>query len=178
MRPTKKSTARRAFSVRSFFAPREGQLLIESMIAISLLVAGFLGMFSLLSRSLGLNRAVADNYTATYLAAEGIEVARNIVDSNVIQKKPWNAGFANGDYEVEYDSISLAMNQNRFLSFDSADNTYSYGGKVKTSFKRLIKISLVGANEIKVNSIVSWQAIGGGNFQVNLEDHFFNWHTP
>lgn len=156
---------------------RNGQLLIESLIATSLLIVGFLGIFSLLSRSLSLNRVAADNYTATYLAAEGIEVARNIVDANAIQKKSWNAGFANGDYEVGYNAVSLTPNQGRFLDFDSGNNTYSYTGATQTNFKRVLKIFLVSPNEIRVNAIVSWTTLGGGSYQINLEDHFLNWRS-
>lgn len=153
---------------------RRGQLLVECLIAVSLLTVGFLGLFALLNRSLSLNRLIADNYVATYLSAEGIEVARNIFDANTIQKLPWNSGFLpSGDYEVEYNSNSLVSNQNRFLMFDPATHLYSYNGTRQTNFKRLIRVS-VGTNEIKVNSLVSWTTLGGGSFQVNLEDHFMN----
>ncbi len=156
---------------------RRGQLLVESMIAMSLLVVGFLGVFSLLSRSISLNRVAADDYTAAYLAAEGIEVARNILDANTLQKKPWNAGLDPGDYEVEYNSVSLTSSMDRFLLFDSGSNTYNYSGASQTNFKRVIKISWVGSNEIKVNAIVSWITLGGGSFRVDLEDHFLNWRS-
>lgn len=159
---------------------RDGQLLVESLIAISLLVVGFLGIFSLLSRSISLSRVAADNYTATYLAAEGIEVARNIADANALRPgTPWNSGFDPGDHEVEYNSISLNPNQDRFLLFDPGNNTYSYSGTSNTNFKRVIKISWVGSPvyEIQVNSIVSWTTLGGGSFKVNLEDHFLNWRS-
>ena len=156
---------------------RAGQLLIESLISVSILIVGFLGIFSLLSRSISLNRVAADSYTGTYLATEGIEVVRNIVDANAIQKKAWNAGFANGDYELEYSSVSLVPNQDRFLFFDPGNNTYSYGGTSPTNFKRLIKILFVSSNEIEVNAIVSWTTRGGGSYQVNLESHFLNWRS-
>ncbi len=165
---------------------RNGQLLVESMISISLLVVGFLAIFSLLSRSISLNRVAADNYTATYLAAEGIEVARNMVDANAIQKQPsWNCGFADGDYEVEYNTgetstnscIPLTPSQDRFLSFDPGTGLFSYSGTNPTSFKRLIRIVLVNKNEIKINSIVSWTTLGGG-YRIDVEDHFFNRIPP
>lgn len=157
---------------------REGQVLVESMVAVSILVVGFLGMFSLLSRSLSLNRLVADSQTATYLAAEGIEVARNLVDSNVIQGKAWKAGgFAvPGSYEVEYNSTFLMPDESRSFFFNPSTLRYSYAGGNPTSFKRKIMISASGPNEIEVNSIVSWTTLGGGSFQLNLEDHFMNWH--
>ena len=152
-----------------------GQVLVEAIVAISLLTVGFLAVFSLLGRSLSLNRATVQSYIATYLAAEGIEVARNIVDTNGIQKRAWNDGFGNDDYETEYNSNSFTQNQGRFLSYDPSTRLYSYGGPIQTPFKRVIRINLIGADEIRVNSIVTWTGVGGGNFQVNLEDHFMNW---
>jgi hypothetical protein len=158
---------------------RAGQVLVESMVAVSILVVGFLGMFSLLSRSLSLNRLVADSQTATYLAAEGIEVARNLVDANVIQGKAWKAGgFAvPGAYEVEYNSLFLMPDEGRTFFFNPSTMHYSYLGGNPTSFKRKIVISPSGPNEITVNSVVTWVTLGGGSFQLNLEDHFMNWHT-
>ncbi len=153
---------------------KKGQLLIESGVAISILVVGLLGIFGLLSRSLSLNNVVSSQYIASNLAAEGIEVVKNLIDANIIQYKPWNQGFSSGSYEVAFDSLVLASNQNRFLLFDSSANTYNYQTGQATPYKRTIQITNIGSDEIKVNSIVSWQ-IHGGSYSVNLEDHFFNW---
>ncbi len=164
-----------SFTGRRCVFSNSGQVLVEAIVAISLLTVGFLAIFSLLGRSLSINRATVQSYTATYLAAEGIEIARNIVDTNGIQKRAWNDGFRNNDYEVIYNSNSFAPNQGRFLTYDSSTHLYSYGGLIQTPFKRVVRISLIGSEEIKVNSIITWTGVGGGNFQVNLEDHFMNW---
>jgi len=152
---------------------RKGQLLIESGIAISILVVGLLGILGLLSRSLSLNNVVSSQYIASNLAVEGIEVTKNLIDANIIQFKPWNTGFSTGSYELSYDSLTLSPNQNRNLLFDSSNNTYSYQNGQPTPYKRDIEILNKG-DEIQVNSIVTWQ-IRGGSYSVNLEDHFFNW---
>lgn len=152
---------------------KKGELLIEAGIAISILVVGLLGILSLLSRSLSLNNIVSSQYIASNLAAEGIEVVKNLIDANIIQFKPWNTGFANGSYELSYDSLILNPNQNRNLLFDSSNKTYSYQNGQPTPYKREIEI-LDKGDEIQVNSIVSWQ-IRGGSYSVNSEDHFFNW---
>lgn len=154
---------------------KSGQALIEALVAIGFMIVGFLAIFSLLSRSLSLNRSSAESYTAAYLAAEGIEVARNIVDANGIQKKAWSDGFSSGDYEIQYDSTSFTSNQNRFIFYNPSTNLYSYGGQIQTPFKRLIRIRMISAAEIRVNSIVSWTSLGGGSPQINVEDHFMNW---
>ncbi|MEK7182766.1 MAG: prepilin-type N-terminal cleavage/methylation domain-containing protein, partial [Patescibacteria group bacterium] len=57
-----------------------GQTLVELMIAMSVMSVGLLGVFAVLSQSLGLNRVVANQYVAANLAAEGIEVVKNIAD--------------------------------------------------------------------------------------------------
>ena len=154
---------------------RTGQALLEAIIAGSVLTVGFLGLLALLARSLSVNRVVADNYVGTYLAGEGIEVVKNMIDANILQGRPWNSGLRDGAYEVEYNSRSLTPSRDRFLSFDPVSNLYGYGASRETSYTRAVSLSLIGADEISVNSLVSWTTRGGGNFQINLEDHFFNW---
>ncbi len=75
--------SRRPASPKALKGGRGGQTIIEAILAISVLTFGLLSVLSLLNRSLSLNRVIADNYRATYLAAEGIEIARNLVDYNV-----------------------------------------------------------------------------------------------
>lgn len=152
----------------------KGQLLIESGVAIGILVVGLLGVIGLLSRSLSLNNVVSSQYVASNLAVEGIEVVKNLIDANIIQYKPWNEGINSGSYEVIFDSLVLDLNQDRFLLFDSTGNSYNYQTGQPTPFKRVIQITNIGSDEIKVNSAVNWQ-IRGGSYSINLEDHFFNW---
>ena len=157
---------------------RRGQTLIESLVALSLLTVGFLSIFALLGRSLSSSRASTESYTATYLAAEGIEVVRNLIDANGIQQRAWNSGFTTtGDYEVEYNSNSLMSNLDRFLSYSPTTNIYNYSGTNPTPFKRILRVTPVGSDEIIINSIVSWIGQGGGSFTVNLEDHFLKWRS-
>jgi hypothetical protein len=93
----------------------------------------------------------------------------------VISGRPWNNGLAiNGTYEVEYNSSSLLSNQNRFLRFDSNSKTYNYSNTQNTPFIRKIEITNINSNHIRVKSTVSWISRGGAQFQVDLEDHFYN----
>jgi len=165
-----------AAKIKANIISSRGQTLIEALVALSLLTVGFLSIFALLGRSLSSNRASAESYTATYLAAEGIEVVRNLIDANGIQKLPWNKGFSTpGDYEVEYNSNALLTNMGRFLTYDPGTNIYNYSGSVVTNFKRTISVTPISTDEIAINSIVSWTGQGGGNFNVNLQDNFLRW---
>ena len=155
----------------------KGQLLIESLIGISLIVVGLLGVFSLLSQSLGLRRVVSERYVATYLAAEGIEVVKNIIDTNYLNiGTPWNQGInIGGDYEAEYNSVSLQSFQNRTLYYHPESGLYDYNVGNATTFNRKISIASISDEEIKVNSKVDWITRGGGEFSIDLEDRFLNW---
>lgn len=152
-----------------------GQVLIESMVALTIAVVGLLGILALLSQSLSLNRVVSQQLIGNYLAAEGLEIVKNIIDSNVIASRPWNDGFSSGDFEADYQSLSLESNQNRPLRFDSANLFYSYGTGGPSPFVRTVTIEFISPDEMKVNSVVRWTTRGRGMFEVNLEDHFFNW---
>lgn len=137
-----------------------------------------MGVITLLSRAISLNRVVADNYTATYLAAEGIEVAKNIIDGNVLQQQPWNNGVQQGEYELDYRSTAISSAfAGRKLRFDTETRIYSYDGEVETPFIRKITVTPVGdgSTEVRVNSEVAWTGRGGAESIINLEDHFFNW---
>jgi hypothetical protein len=169
---------------------RSGQILIEAIVAIGVLTVGFAGILSLLSQTLGLNRVVTDNYIATYLAAEGIEVIKNLID---YQSKLKNAGQAqnfglpDGCYEVTYDTgvetalpppiASCDPSSSRVLYYDPTAHLYGYGGGgIPTAFRRTVRLAMSSdGNEITVNSMVYWTSRGGGNFNVNLEDHFMKW---
>lgn len=151
-----------------------GQIIVEAVIAIFIMVTAVLVFLGLLSRSTGLNRFINDRYTAVYLAVEGIEVVKNIVDANYLQGQSWNRGVDDGDYEIIYNSVNLEDSQDSFLRFTS-DGFYDYDlAGNQTPFKRTVVIKAVSANEIKVNSIVDWKS-RGVDYTIDLEDHFFDW---
>jgi hypothetical protein len=154
--------------------------MIEAMVAMGIISVGLLGVFSVLSNSLGISKVTSNQYVGTYLAAEGIEVVKNIIDTNVGQHA-WNQYLdSNGDYAVEYDSVTLdSVDQNKPLLFDPSTGLYSYKTGNPTVFTREITINnILNDNELQVNSIVSWSDQGGIKDSVNLEDDFYNFRTP
>ncbi|MGB9609003.1 MAG: type IV pilus modification PilV family protein, partial [Minisyncoccia bacterium] len=153
---------------------RQGQILVEAIIALSVLTVGFLSLIGLLSNSIGLSKVVNENYIATYLAGEGIEIVRNIIDTNRLTSgNAWNQGINDGFYEVEYNSVSLNPNQDRFLKFNNINNVYNYQSGVDTPFKRKIEIQN-STDRIKIISTVSWTSRGGAQNEIQLEDYVYN----
>jgi len=155
----------------------QGIILVETMIAISVLVTGLLGIFTLMSRSLSLNRVITDQEIAVNLAAEGVELVKNKLDANILQNRSWNDGInlSQIEYEIDFDREELIDSQDRKIGYDASTGQYAYGVGAQTKFTRIIKIEMAGDDEIKVNSVVSWITRGSGDFSINLEDRFFNW---
>lgn len=178
-----RAISRQALNKENKSLPRarsSGQLLVEAMIAISVTIVGLLGIFSLLSRSLGLYKTVADQYVAANLAAEGIEVVKNILDSNAISGSAWNKGLAASQkfaFGVQYNSEAIDQSlSEKNLRFDSTSQLYNYETGTPTNFKRVITIENISPDEIQVNSEVIWKTRGGlADSKIDLEDHFFNW---
>lgn len=167
-----------------------GQLIVEAVIAMSFMIIGVLAFFGLMAQSLSYNSYISENYTATFLAAEGVEVVRNMVDFNVAENAqdhstPWNQGLdTTGCYKVDYSSQHLgaascatsytSCSTNSFLVIDD-NGFYQYSKLGRTSpFKRCVILHSISHDEIAVNSIVTWQSRGVGH-TVNVEDHFFNY---
>jgi len=175
-----------------------GQTLLEVMIALFVLTVGILGILSLLSQSIFLSKTVSNQTTATFLASEGIELAKNLIDHNVYQgiaftTNEWNTGIGGGgNFELDYTTCNNLPNpatlcptppnySGTFLSFDPAANVYVYayddlsGGLVATPFQRLIRVTPNGGNEITVQSIVTWNVGQPSQTSLDVEDHFYNW---
>lgn len=113
------------------------QLLIEALVALGILTSSFLGILGLISQSISLNRAIADQYTASYLAAEGIEIVKNVVDQNEIDVQSGNTNVSfntnlSGDkcFEVEYTQIG---NVQGFVSKSFIYKSFSYPSSFSNS---------------------------------------------
>lgn len=155
---------------------KEGQVMIEALIAITIVIVGLLGIFSLTSRSLSLNSVAGSQYVAANLSGEGIEVVKNIIDGNALQKNPWNQGINAGDYEIDSASTEL---KNPFsgkpLLFDPTTGLYGYLAGAPTAYIRKVSIDTISSEEIKVTSTVNWTTRDGAKFKIATEDYFFNW---
>lgn len=182
----------RALRLTPFFhpSPRGGQSLIEVMIAVTALTVSFLGISALLAQSLALNRVISNEATATYLASEGIEMAKSLIDHDFYayaatppQGLGWGSCFGfGGDFELDYttpdcSALTRFVAGGRYLWYNPTTHLYSYDqdGAQQTDFTRDIRVTSNG-DEITVNSIVSWSGLAGSPGSINLEDHFYKWY--
>ncbi|TSC81949.1 MAG: hypothetical protein G01um101420_732 [Parcubacteria group bacterium Gr01-1014_20] len=177
---------------RFTFHDRSGQAIAEAIVALAILTIGYMAVLTLLNRSLSITQVVSDQNIATYLAAEGIEIVKNLSDANIRKGFSYDEDFNVGSYEVSYltelesdnpedgDNPGLRVgNQNDFsstpLRFSPALG-YSYDlSGTPTKFFRTVRIlpPAPPARRMQIVSIVQWNQKGGGRGSVQLEDFFF-----
>jgi len=148
--------------------------MVEAAVGLSLITIGMLGILTLVSRSMKINHTVEYKVVAANLAAEGVEVIKNLIDINCVQEKAWNAGLSNETYRVSFDTTGdLNTNWDTPIKYDSSTGKYGYDSGDDTIYTR--KIGILNKNdEIVASSTVEWTFEKKIN-KISIEDHFFNW---
>jgi hypothetical protein len=180
---------------RTSITSRRGQSLVEAIVALSILTVGFLGITTLLTKSFQINRINGDETTATYLASEGIEVTKNLIDHDVYEGIA--AGPASGIggwgkcfpspftiyYKIDYQttdcsSLVYTLIPHLFpIYYDSLTGLYGDDSALgpQTIYSRAIAVTNNG-NMIDVQSTVTWSPTPVSTQSVKVEDQFYNWH--
>lgn len=158
---------------------KKGFSLMEVIIAVAVITTGLIVSIALISFSVSGIRINKSKLVAAGLAQEGIEVIRNIRDSNWLfyrdNPENWTLGLEPGDYEVQYndDSLRTYSGSGNYLKINT-DGFYQYVNGSNTSFKRKITIEQITEDEIKVVSKVTWTEKGKSNL-ISVENHLYNW---
>lgn len=184
-----------------FKLKNNAQTLLEVMIAIGITVMALVAILSLVLSTMVASGQVVERTVAVFLAREGIEMTKNIRDSNWLDPtQTWSYGLNDGDYTVGYNidaNNSYCSVDNNCLMSAGASNIssctkcqldltsddryvhagYGYDGfsPMPTNFRRMIKIS-IGDNddERRIQAIVYWTERGRGH-QVSIEEILTNW---
>ncbi len=169
-----------------------GFTLVETLIAISILVLAVTGAFSAAHSGMTSALYSKDQITAFYLAQEGMEQVRNIRDRNGISALNWMNGIANagnpsgtGDpCEVGFTCYADALNSATPLTRCSGacpnlrlnnNGFYSYDSGTETRFRRELRVSTINGNEVVVESTVYWSKGLLVNRSFTAREHLFNW---
>ena len=167
---------------------QKGQSLIETMVAISVIIIGLFSVFALASFSLSSQGASKTQIIATNLAREGIEVVRNVRDSNwlaidvgVLLPSDWWKGIDEGYWRAElkienrtWQLVSGGGENFYRITLDPSSRYLHWLTGENTIFYRKIYIDRIGNNQIKVQSIVDWVERGRSH-NITLEDRLYNW---
>lgn len=155
--------------------------LLEVIVAITVLTVAVGGIFSLIQQTLVAASLNESKLRAYYLAQEGIELVKNIRDSNWLEQRTnptvsWDEDLDIGDWQADFNDTGLTQpfSQNSVLNIN-AQGFYSYDVGEATPFKRKISISSLESNvALEVRVQVLWSE-RGRNHTVEVVEHIYNW---
>lgn len=172
-----------------------GQMMVELIVGIAVITAATAGIFTLMLNSFRITNDIADEYVATYLAAEGLELMKSLSERDM---RDWNRGSFNYTlrqnnpnacrYELDYndwpadarqlrDDHCTSVSGPRPLLFNEATSRYGYDAGAPTKFVRMIDIEEMnapgGAQYIVVRAEVFWPGRTTDQ-SIILEDVFYD----
>jgi len=128
---------------------KQGFSLIETIVAISIMLIGIVGLYALVPFYLKVVAVNKDRFVASQLAREGIEFVRNIRDSNLLAGNNWNdnlTGCVSGCQMDYNDDAGLSGYTGMSLRIDPS-GFYKYEGGLITKYKRKITITSTDPNK-------------------------------
>lgn len=164
---------------------KNGFTIIEVIIAILVLSIGVMGVLSAFYVIVFLSQNSVDRFIATYLAQEGIEIVRNIRDTNWLTSNEWNnfiltsdqqAPGGSNDWQADYTTTGSVLlpcpgcsaldeagrQATDYLCLHSDKFYYTTEDSPETNcpegykFKRIITVYYLEDSAVKVTSEVFW----------------------
>ena len=136
---------------------KKGFTLLEAVVSMFIVTVGVGAVFVLINQTLNSNRIISSKFTAIYLAQEGVELAREVRDSNFLKIHKgisgvnWDAGIVSSDWQP--------------VVF--VDGTQG-------NFQRKTIITPEGSDILKVSVEVFWQEQGRAH-SVTVQENLYNW---
>ena len=156
----------------------KGFSLIEVMVAVLVMMIGVVGSFAILQKITVSTSISSSRLVAFYLAQEGIEIIRNIRDTNWIAGDNWDDGLAicGADCEADYKDQRgdlTAYGTGRYLRIED-NGFYNYDSGAGTRFKRKITIDDSVGDTLKVSVQVEWLE-RGEIYTVTAQENLYKW---
>ena len=146
------------------------------MVALVLITVAMGPVFILATSSINVASRIEHNLIASNLAQEGIEVIRNIRDTNWTGGAAFDNNLPAGVWRVQWDTVGgnlLTVGSNPALKKNNG--LYNYSTGTDTVFRRTVTISKPNSGELILTSSVTWIERGNINRTVSAESHLFDW---
>ncbi len=159
---------------------KNGFTLVEALVAVAIFSIGTTAAVVSVIQTIKLSERVKTQVVAANLAQEGIEIVRNIRDSNWKSSLSWDTNLPSGSGCVQYNRYALDPNcfgGTVLLKFDG--NYYSHDGTGTDSiFTRQVSIAYFdddfsgSAERMLVTSTVTCVT---GSCSITLQENLYNW---
>ena len=165
-----------------------GFTLIETFVAISIIMVAIVGPLLIVSRALSSSYYARDQIIAFYLAQDAVEFIRNKRDENKLNyindSNKWLDGLevcknVNGCH-IDTQKETFHQGVSPVLKFNKVSGIYGYDDTGDTSFidtffKRTIKIKTFSSGDEAIISVdISWRT-GILDRSFNIKENIFNW---
>jgi prepilin-type N-terminal cleavage/methylation domain-containing protein len=172
------------------FKKNQGFTIIESLVAITILILAVTGAAS--ATQIGISSYIfsKDQIIAFYLAQEGFEQIRNIRDGNGLNNRHWLSGISLNSSDPCYfgnacivDPVissvpvrcSSGIGNCPLLLQEASSGFFGYNlSWTPTIFKREIILTQINANEISILVTINWSK-GLVNRQFRARENLLNW---
>ena len=183
-------------TIKGVKSKKKGFTLVETLVAISILLIAVAAPISLIGDSVHRIYYAKDEAVAVNLAQEGIEIVRQVRDTNMLSSASggWLTNLSNGAYTTDPGGALTNTGQTggnqsftavtlcgvscvpQPIYYDANTGLYRQGAgfSTRTQFSRIVTISGASANERQVTSTVIWQT-GGSSGTVSATENIFSW---
>lgn len=162
---------------------KKGFTLLETLVAIAILLIAVVGPMSIIGGSLSQISTVRDQTIAVNLAQEGIEVVRQKRDSNmlacwgsfILPCNTWGTGLGEGSYIINPLTAVLTVCSGCDTGiYLDVNNFYTQGsGVTATKFSRTVNITDIPSSAEKIiTSTVTW-SVGGATKTIQVQESIF-----
>lgn len=159
-----------------------GFTLIETLVAISILLLSISAPLSIAARSIATAGFSRDQIIAFYLAQDAIEYIRNQRDKNFLSGVSWLSGFVSVDGSpftidtVDGDTALCPVDGCPPLDYNESTNFYSYNdiNADPSYFTRAVSLEELSAHEAIITVTISWSA-GTLSRSFTVEENIFDW---
>lgn len=166
----------------------KGFTLIEMVVSVFIITVAVVGIVQITTKYIQQTKAEKENYIAALLGQEGIELIKNIRDTNWINADPtWNEGLTTCGAGCEIDvtfgggsagspTFTAWTGSGRNLYIEDSSKQYKYlaspgASDVRTAFTRKITIDSSTNDVLKIKVEVYWR---GKTMEVR--EDIYNWN--
>jgi type II secretory pathway pseudopilin PulG len=157
--------------------------LLETLVAISVLLMSLMGPFAIAQQSLRSAYYARDQVTAFYLAQEGIEFVRAVRDQNYLQGADWLTGIeavcTNVPCTVDYTNFTYAVCPQGVcppVRVSATGGLFNHESGEVSAFTRTVTLTQSPTNpdQVIVSVTLSWRSAGVSR-TFTLEERLFDW---